>query len=353
METTTLPVVRAGDDEALWQACLAGGLFYLVDHNIDAGLIEKVLDESRLFFARAQEEKSSLSIKKSIHHRGYGLLKNYRDWREQIHVGVEAQAGAPKGNIAQNQVEADYWKLWGPNQWPDGAFRQVITDYLKQVESLSGSLLTSLALKMGHNHDFFTERMKGRPYLLLKAISYLPQELLQDTSEAMHTGVPAHCDWSWLTLLIQDQVGGLEAQDKEGNWHYVKPLPGSIVVNTGELLEIESGGQLVANPHRVINARIDRQRISVPVFINPALDSTIYPGGRQGADYKTRACVGHPTSDAKAELEADHIHKVIEPGAKVEPFFFGNSEYERKERGNWCYRPQCLGKVDLDLGTTL
>jgi isopenicillin N synthase-like dioxygenase len=104
------------------------------------------------------------------------------------------------------------------------------------------------------------------------------------------------------------------------------------VVNTGELLEIETGGYLRASPHRVINERIDRQRYSVPVFINPALDAPIIPAP------------GANCSDCVVSGEA-HVHKVIRPGTPLSSFILGDSEFERKAKGVWCYEPQCVSAL--------
>ncbi|MBS1990176.1 MAG: isopenicillin N synthase family oxygenase [Cyanobacteria bacterium SZAS LIN-3] len=328
-----LPVVSAassdlvGLGQAMQSACRKGGMFYLVDHGIDSRLIESLLAESAAFFATSAEEKNSIHIKNSSNHRGYGLLKNYRDWREQIHLGVDAPG------YMQQDSAAPYWSLWGANQWPASGgekFKTTMLAYFAAVDALARRILSALALALEKPEDYFTGRMKDRPYLLMKAMSYLPQE--QNTAD-LQSGVTAHCDWSWLTFLIQDQVGGLEAQDADGLWQPVDPIAGAIVVNTGELLEIESGGIFCASPHRVINARIDRQRYSVPVFINPSLDAEIFPAG-----------IFVEASNRSTD-ETAHVHKVIKPGTILSPFTFGASEYTRKAEGKWCYRSQCLVPV--------
>ncbi len=310
-------------------ACHSAGMFYLVGHNIDAALLDEVLTRTADFFATSQSAKDAISIKNSLHARGYGLLKNYRDWREQIHLGPEAKL--PQG-LSSAVSSAPYWQLWGENQWPESAeFKHTMLNYFDAVESLSRIMLTVLASAMEMPADFFTSRMKDRPYLLLKAMSYLPQEISTPDTQ-VQSGVTAHCDWSWLTFLIQDQVGGLEAQDAAGVWHRVPALDGAIVVNTGELLEIETGGYLRASAHRVINARIDRQRFSVPVFVNPALDALVIPGT--------------PSSAIEANSESDdHIHKVIKPGTSLSNFVFGDSEFERKIKGQWCFAAECTARA--------
>lgn len=202
-------------------------------------------------------------------------------------------------------------------------------NYFAAIDKLSRVTLVALAAALNKPEDFFTARMKDRPYLLMKAMSYLPQE-----NTALQSGVTAHCDWSWLTFLIQDQVGGLEAQGKDGVWRPVDPMAGAIVVNTGELLEIESGGLFCASPHRVINSRIDKQRYSVPIFINPALDAEIIPAGIFISPVETNQ-----------DSEQAHVHKVIKPGSNLKPFTFGSSEWKRKAKGKWCYQSECLQAI--------
>jgi isopenicillin N synthase-like dioxygenase len=313
----------------LLEACRSSGILYLVDHGVPHALLEAVLVETASFFAQSEEDKLSIDIKKSSNHRGYGVLKNKRDWREQIHLGTEAP---PSMEAAQ------YWQLWGANQWPRSPhdrFKLTMLSYFEAIDGLARLALSSLALALEKPAGFFTDRMKDRPYLLMKAMSYLPQENYNADAGGLQYGVTAHCDWSWLTFLLQDQVGGLEARDKNGLWHAVEPIAGSIVVNTGELLEIETGGLCSASPHRVINARIDRQRYSVPIFVNPALDAAICPAGN------SPSC----QSESRQFSGAEHVHKVIKPGDSVKPFIFGQSEYQRKAQGQWCYKSECLEAV--------
>ena len=314
-------------------ACHSVGMFYLVGYDIDQTLIDAVMQQSATFFASSQSDKEAISIKNSAQFRGYGMLKNYRDWREQIHIGVESSL------LDLNDTEpVPYWQLWGKNQWPvsldTSEFKPCVLAYFEAIESLARTLLTLLAEALDRPADYFTDRMKDRPYLLMKAMSYLPQESAISESSAQ-MGVTAHCDWSWLTFLIQDDVGGLEAQDIQGSWRKVNPLEKSIVVNTGELLEIETGGYLRASPHRVINERIDRQRFSVPVFINPALDASILP---------TIDCCSS-SETAFASRDEAHVHKVIRPGTTLNSFVFGDSEFERKAKGLWCYSPECVSAL--------
>lgn len=283
--TTTLPIVDLGLGSAatsgftgekpmkpaagtigadIASACHQAGMFYLVNHGIDNRLLDQVLKESKRFFQASDEEKQTINFKHSTNFRGYGLLKNDRDWREQIHLGLEADLPDAE---ELSSPDSKFWHLWGRNQWPlshTEEFRATMLEYFQTIDCLSRKMLEELACALGLRRDFFSGRMLDRPYLLIKSMSYLPQEKSNqhaspgNTANTLNCGVTAHCDWSWLTFLLQDDVGGLEAQDRQGKWHRVEPLPGALVVNTGELLELETGGYLRASPHRVINSRIDK-----------------------------------------------------------------------------------------------
>ena len=336
---TSSPRARALARE-IESACHKQGMFYLIGHSVPKALMMRVMAANAYFFNRPQEEKDAISIKNSPHFRGYGLLKNHRDWREQIHLGFESREHAPTDtsstSASRDKVRSVYQDLSGPNQWPlhdlDGTWRSTMLEYFWAIQDLSTIMLALLAVSLGKPVDYFSQRMGTDPYLLIKSMSYLPQPAMADASEARpRSGVTAHCDWSWLTFLMQDDVGGLEGQDIYGRWHQVTPLDGSFVVNTGELLEIETGGHLRACPHRVINERIDRQRYSVPVFINPALDSQILAAA-SAADYAKKT---------SAISQNEHVHKVVAPGTRLNDFCFGESEWQRKAQGQWCFAADC------------
>ena len=90
-------------------------------------------------------------------------------------------------------------------------------------------------------------------------------------------GVGAHKDYGFLTLLLQDRVGGLQVQREDGLFHDVPPIPGAFVVNLGELLEVATDGYLVATNHRVVSPAGATERFSVPFFYNPRLDARVEP----------------------------------------------------------------------------
>ena len=93
-------------------------------------------------------------------------------------------------------------------------------------------------------------------------------------------GVGAHTDSGYLSILLQDDVGGLQVQNGKGEWIEAPPMPGKMVVNLGEMIQLMTGGFYLATPHRVVSrppTQSSKDRISVPYFWNPRLDALIVP----------------------------------------------------------------------------
>ncbi len=291
------------------------GAFYLANLPLAAGLCNGVLDAARSFFALPPEEKAAIHIDRSPHFRGYSEMHNARDWREQVHLAPELPVAAS---------DADYLQLQGPNLWPAAlgeGWRSLLLEYLGAAGEIGRDLLAALANGLGLPQASFLADPDEPPYLLMKLINYHPQP----GGGAPRVGVASHCDWSWVTLLLQCEVGGLQVRTPTGEWRGVPPLPDTLVVNVGELVEVVSGARLRATPHRVVNHSAERPRVSVPVFVNPPLSFLVSP-----------ACGAIPLRS-----DCEHIHRVLDPAVPRVPFVFGESEWKRKGLGRWCYHPDC------------
>lgn len=266
------------------------------------------LSAARVFFAQPVAEKAALEIAGSPHHRGWSVMHNERDWREQVHLGRERRAAG---------AEAPPWRsLEGPNLWPpepDGGFRAAMEAHLEACADLGQGLVEALGHVCGFGKDW------GAPeqaYLLMKLIAYHPQW----PGVEPRRGVAAHVDFSLLTLLAQDPSGGLEIRQTGGRWTPVEPREDCLFLNAGELLEALCGGQLRATPHRVTHRATDQARLSIPVFFNPPLEAWIHP---------------QPTPAAGTEADGtDHVHRVLTGGEG--PFRFGEAEWRRKGLNHWC-----------------
>lgn len=85
-----------------------------------------------------------------------------------------------------------------------------------------------------------------------------------------------HTDYGVLTILLQDDVGGLQVETKDGSWIEVPPVPDSFVINLGDMLEVWTKGAVTAAPHRVkVSSTLDR--LSVAMFYDPGFDCVVMP----------------------------------------------------------------------------
>jgi isopenicillin N synthase-like dioxygenase len=306
-------------------ACRLAGGCYLADPPVPAGVCRRVLDAAAAFFGLPAGEKAAVHISKSSHFRGYSEMRNERDWREQVHFGPELPAAGDG---------PEYLRLQGPNLWPAGLgedWRAAVLGYLDAVGALGRRLLQALALELGLPDECLPGSPSAPPYLLMKFIHYHPRP----EGQPARPGVAPHCDWSWITVLLQSEVGGLQVRTPAGEWRNVPPLAGTLVITLGELVQVAAGGRLEASPHRVSNHSVREPRVSVPVFINPALPSLVWPAGSGPA-------AGDTPPAPPAGDRAEHVHRVLAPGVAPRPFVFGESEWARKGLGRWCHDPVCL-----------
>ncbi|MCW2685345.1 MAG: cefF [Mycobacterium sp.] len=257
----------SGFRSRLREATRESGFFYLVGHGVPAARFDVVLRLAREFFALPDALKNEISQLKSPQFRGYsrvgGELTNGKvDWREQVDIGPER----PAIDGAQG-----YRRLQGPNLWPAAprGFRSAFESWDDALSAVGLRLLRHWAVSLGAAQDIFDDSFAGLPATLIKVVRYPGSA---DTPQ----GVGAHKDSGVLTLLlVEPDSTGLQVELSPGRWLDVPPLPGAFVVNIGELLEVATGGYLRATRHRVVAPRPGTDRVSIPFFLNPALDGTI------------------------------------------------------------------------------
>lgn len=270
-----LPVLDLADAEtdtaafrlALREATHTCGFFYLTGHGIPDEQTAEILELARQFFELPEAEKNQISQLKSPHFRGYsrlgGELTNGRvDWREQIDIGPERPV------ITE---AAGYWHLQGPNLWParPASFRSAFEAWDRSLSAVGLQLLRHWAASLGAAEDLFDDAFAASPATLIKVVRY-------PASPADGQGVGAHKDSGVLTLLlVEPDSEGLQVEISPGEWVDVPPMAGAFIVNIGELLEVATDGYLRATRHRVRSPQPGTDRISVPYFLNPALDATV------------------------------------------------------------------------------
>ena len=252
------------------QVCHDIGFFYVINHGIETSTSAAYLKALRAFFALPLAQRQAIDKCHSPHFRGWEqlgseLTNNQIDYREQLDIGVEA--------MAIENPEPWYLGLIGPNQWPAESalpgFRNTVTDYFNQLAMLSNQILRIMSCALGLDETYFENVFGREPAPYMKLIRY-PQ------TRSGSRGVGVHKDSGFLTLLLQDEVPGLEAKGHDDRWYPVDPLPGSLVVNTGELLQLLTRNYFIATPHRVINRRSE-DRYSSAFFYSPDLRVRLEP----------------------------------------------------------------------------
>lgn len=252
---------------ALREAAHEFGFFYLTGHGVPAAQNTAVLALARRFFALPAAAKDEISQLKSAQFRGYSrlggeLTNGTVDWREQIDIGPE-RAVIPDAE--------GYWRLQGPNLWPSAlpALRPAFESWSAALSAVGLRLLRHWAVSLGAPEDLFDTAFADRPATLIKVVRYPGTA---DTTQ----GVGVHKDSGVLTLLLLEPGSvGLQVESRAGDWIDVPPRDGAFVVNTGELLEVATGGYLRATRHRVLAPPPGTDRVSIPFFLNPALDARV------------------------------------------------------------------------------
>ena len=210
---------------------------------------------------------------------GAELTDRAVDWREQIDIGVERPAVEPGDGVA------DYWRLEGPNLWPAElpGMQDVVAAWTDRLSTISLNLLRALAVSLGAPEDSFDDAFGDRAFPMLKIVRY-PGE----SGDEPKQGVGSHRDGGVLTLLlVEPDKGGLQVE-YQGRWIDAPQVPGTFVVNIGEMLELATNGYLKATLHRVISPARGTDRISLPFFYNPALDATM-PQLAMNAEFQAKA----------------------------------------------------------------
>ena len=264
-----VPVVDLAQGTAATQAAVLDaalrehGFFAVVNHGVDAAVVAAAFDAGHRFFALDEDTKRRWHIdgwplKRGFDPVGWQALDPTQppDIKESFYLGVESI---------------------GPNQWPDEAllpgFRAAMEAYSAACDALARRLMAlferALALPAGHFDGFMRH-----PTCTTRLLHYPPQPAVVAPGQI---GCGAHTDWGALTLLAQDDAGGLQVQSLGGDWVDVAPIPGAFVVNIGDLMARWTHDRWRSTLHRVVNRVAGRERFSIAYFFDLDAEAVILP----------------------------------------------------------------------------
>ena len=251
-------------------ACREWGFFYITGHAISPVRIKSLLDAAKAFFALPDAEKLKIDITQTRHHRGYGAIATEQldpskpsDLKETFDMGFHMAADHP-------EVLAEK-PLRGPNRHPQlPGWEALLEQHYQDMQALAQTLLRAIAMALDIEPDFFDKRFH-EPISVFRMIHYPPRHT---ASSAEQQGAGAHTDYGCITLLYQDEAGGLQVRNLKGEWIDAPPIEGSFVVNLGDMMARWSNDRYTSTPHRVISP-LGVDRYSMPFFAEPHPDTEI------------------------------------------------------------------------------
>jgi isopenicillin N synthase-like dioxygenase len=260
-------------------ALRTAGFFRIAGHGVPAATVQAALAASRQFFTLPE------SVKTRWHVDG-GCIAVADDTQSADAKLASAKRGFdPIGWQALDPLQPPDVKesfylgqpLHGANRWPDEilvpGFRTACEVFSQAMQTLAQRLMglfeLALDLPAGHFNTFMQE-----PMCTTRLLHYPPQPAVAAPGQI---GCGAHTDWGALTLLAQDDAGGLQVQCKDGAWIDVPPVPGALVVNIGDMMQRWTNDRWPSTLHRVINQHSGRDRWSIAYFFDLDADAVIEP----------------------------------------------------------------------------
>lgn len=269
------------------RACETVGFFYIKNHGVPEELIARTYDLSRRFHYSAVEQKDAVHIRNSPGTRGWvPVTKDDDDGDPELYRIVEPNPDhdyltKPRlhaaFDLASEIAPDDPDFLAGnlmlvPNQWPEWIpeFREEVTEYYDAVTSVGRDLFHAFAVNLGLDEDFFA-RLTLKTPSQLRLLHYPPNDLPMNND---NLGIGAHSDFECFTILNQT-APGLQVMNAADEWVAAPPIPGTFIVNVGDLLEGWTNGRFKATQHRVVNT--GNERFSMPLFFAVDYHTVIEP----------------------------------------------------------------------------
>lgn len=258
---------REGVAHQIYQACHEIGFMYLKNSGISLSLIEKTLSQAKQFFSLPIEAKTQLSWADEVSNRGYVGMERERldpdkpgDLKEAFNVGKEVSPNYDREDQSSPIL----------NQWPVELeqFRETVLAFYEACTDTADAILQAFAISLQLSESFFQLNHNHRNHTL-RLLHYPP---LQQVPKPGQVRAGEHSDYGSITLLFQDEIGGLEVCTAEGEWIAAPYIPDTLLVNTGDLMQRWTNHVFCSTKHRVMipsDDRVKQSRYSIAFFCHP------------------------------------------------------------------------------------
>ncbi|CEG47419.1 2og-fe oxygenase [Plasmopara halstedii] len=291
MSDSEIPVISLDDPQQgdkLANAFARFGCCYLTDHGISDMLASQIMHSAASFCALSDEIKDAIPVV----HNNKGFTRGY--------IGMGKESGSAERVEVKEAFSYGYkWPeekipqfdngLQGPNVWPKltdwpCSHRNVLNEFFRKMTDASRVITRSLSKSLYDNVSFLDKYCQhGETISLMRMFHYFPYEHYANFQQGIEghssfdndrefIGSSPHTDWGFLTLILQDAVGGLQIYHDD-KWVDVPYIPGTLVVNAGDYLSLITDGKCLSPVHRVVAD--NQERYSLVFFYYPDFDAVI------------------------------------------------------------------------------
>lgn len=268
---TDIPIVDFANfesgDEALrrkvaaqvdWAASEVG-FMYVDNLGIDQALLKEAFGSSATFFDQERSEKERWAYIQDINH-GY---QGTGDQRLDPTIAPDLKEAFTMRDIHKNEES--------PDLWPSPDFLHTASRFFDEALRGSNIVMEAFAMALDLPVDYFRNCHYGQNV----ALRYLHYPANQGELTEEQLGCGAHTDFGTITLLFQDDVGGLQIQGRDGQWRDAVYIPGTIIINTADLVATWTNDRYCSTPHRVKPMPSDKDRYSIAYFVDPDTDTPV------------------------------------------------------------------------------
>jgi isopenicillin N synthase-like dioxygenase len=277
MKPTNIPVIDMSQPDdmvsvELNAALTTTGFATLIHHGISKSLRERAFGASKGFFSLPAEEKQKCAYQGHQSNRGYiGIGKEFHesamspDFKETYDLNVDESS--------------EFSQPWPTPTGLLQTFQQDLVEYFDAMDKLHLAIMRLIAMGLGLPEDYLVEHCNER-HENLRLLHYPEIEVNEKTdNDTPRPRGAIHTDYGTITLLMQDEVGGLRVKCRDDTWVNVHPVSDAVVVNVGDMLQRWTNGILVANEHQVVEVSTSGttipERYSIAFFCNANKGTTI------------------------------------------------------------------------------